>query len=131
MRAWIGLCLALLATGFGPVRAQDTPSEKTEIFIDNQRADEVVMHFALAFKTMRWKIIQQPVPPGEDLTYRFPVSLPACDSLEKLGIKGEVTVMVGSELIVCRQDIRLCNPTRWQAVVRDRCKWTENLIFRQ
>ncbi len=120
------LAFLISALSAMPAAAQDEQSEKTEIYVDNRRTEAVTMQFAVGLKSMSWKVMEQPVGPGEDLTYRFPVNLPACESLEKLGIKGVVTIVAPSG-IVCQQDVRLCNATKWQGDVRERCDWFEGV----
>ena len=112
-----------------PAVAQDTQFDKTEVFVENRRAETVTMQFAIGFEKMSWTLITLQVPPGDDVTYRFPVSLPYCDSLEKLGIQGIATIALPTG-VICQKGIRLCTPTKWQSDVKDSCKWTENVLFR-
>ena len=112
-----------------PAAAQNGQLDKTEVFVENRRAETVTMQFAIGFEKMSWPLITLQVPPGDDVTYRFPVSLPYCDSLEKLGIQGIATIAVPSG-VICQKGIRLCTPTKWQSDVTDSCKWTENVLFR-
>ena len=91
MRVLSIIILSLLASAAAHAKEE----RKAEIIVSNGRTEPLVMRFEYAFRAHTWKLMERPIPVGEDLTYRYPSHIPGCEKLHEWGIADGVIVESG------------------------------------
>jgi hypothetical protein len=117
----VSLCALVLATA---VQAQE--DRKATITVSNGRSESLVMRFDYAFRDRTWRLMEQPVPIGEDLTYRYPSHIPGCEKLHEWGIADGILTVSNAEGPLCRRRVSLCDANIvFMDVELDKCSWRE------
>lgn len=91
----------------GPAVGQDA-EVKSEVIVSNYMPGAIQMRVDYVWRTYKWNLVDTPISPGSDLTYRFPSGLPGCEYLNKWGIDRAKLTLSNVSGEICAAEFSIC-----------------------